>query len=109
MGWDDPNVYYNPEKWGLAVVAEIEYSDRDFVFDTRVVWQAVDQPVYYTARSSGCSCPTPFEEFGSLAELDRLDIKALESEVREELASEYGTITPEEAAPFLERIRKCAP
>ncbi len=62
------NLYYNPEKYGLRVVAQIDYSDGSYQFDYRVVWADKDGALW-TARDSGCSCPSPFE---STDELDRL-------------------------------------
>lgn len=56
-------LYYSPEKFGLDVVAEIDYSDGCYQFDLRVVWQSDDGRLW-TARDSGCSCPVPFEDMG---------------------------------------------
>lgn len=78
--WDS-NVYYNPEAHGLEVVAELEFSDLNYQFDTRVVWSK--DGALYTARDSGCSCPSPFEDYTSVEMLERVDIKELESEIRE--------------------------
>jgi hypothetical protein len=76
-----PNIYYSPEKFGLKVVAELEYSDMNYVFDTLVVW-ADENGVLYSARDAGCSCPTPFEDYGSIAELDRVHYSSLRDEVQ---------------------------
>jgi hypothetical protein len=84
-----PNAYYEPEKLGLTIFAEIEYSSRCYEFDTRVVWEN-EEGILFTARDSGCSCPTPFENFNSISDLTLLDnISWLEEEVNEE--SEYTT------------------
>lgn len=58
------NIYYDPEKFGLKVVGELEYSSGSYEFDTRVVWMQKDTNKLLTLRDSGCSCPTPFESFG---------------------------------------------
>jgi hypothetical protein len=68
MGWND-NIFYNPEKHGLTVIGEVEFSDGFYQFDTRVAWRDEDGKVY-TARDSGCSCPTPFEEFEKVSDLN---------------------------------------
>lgn len=60
-GYED-NIYYYPEKCGLEVVGELEYSSGNYEFDTRVVWFHAASGRLLTARDSGCSCPTPFEE-----------------------------------------------
>lgn len=98
----DTNVYYSPEKFGLKVVAEIDYSSGDYQFDRRVVWSDKDG-FLYTARDAGCSCPTPFEDYTSLATLERADIRDLEAEAQSEYR-EYRTLA--EKTAFLEKVRK---
>ncbi|MCI0562510.1 MAG: hypothetical protein MN733_28830 [Nitrososphaera sp.] len=75
------NPYYEPTECGLVKLEEIEYSDRCYQFDTRVVWRDVETGELYTARDSGCSCPCPFETYDSLASLEKLDFDSLEREV----------------------------
>jgi hypothetical protein len=79
----DYNIYYNPEKSGLTIVAEIEYSSGCYEFDTRVVWKN-EKGELFTARDSGCSCPTPFETF-DLSNIDPVkDITFLKEEMKED-------------------------
>ncbi len=54
------NIYYNPEKFGLTVIGEIDYGEM-YEFDKIVVWERSDG-VYVWGADSGCSCPTPFED-----------------------------------------------
>lgn len=83
----ESNVYYHPEFHGLTTVAEIDYSDGDYQFDLRVVW-ADGEGRLWTARDSGCSCPSPFE---SCTELDRLfSMTELVDEYREAVTKDYG-------------------
>lgn len=70
--WEN-NPYYNPENMGLETVAELEFSDGNYQFDTLVVWKHTDTNNFYSARDSGCSCPTPFEAYDSLDKLTKLD------------------------------------
>ena len=58
------NVYYDPEKFGLKIIGEIEWSDGCWQFDTTVVWQREADGVFLYAEDSGCSCPMPFERIG---------------------------------------------
>ena len=58
----ETNIYYNPEKFGLMVVDEIDLGG-SYEFDKFVVWRTADGRLVYLT-DSGCSCPTPFEEFG---------------------------------------------
>jgi hypothetical protein len=70
MGWDSPDVYYQSDKFDLEIVAEVEWSAPCYDFDLTVVW--VDKEgTYYWASDSGCSCPSPFEDYNSLDSLDR--------------------------------------
>lgn len=42
----------------------------DYEFDILAFW--AKDGVVYSASDSGCSCPTPFEDFNSLQELERV-------------------------------------
>lgn len=99
------NIYYNPEAFGLTIVAEIDYSNQSYQFDTRVVWK--DKKGHkYMMRDSGCSCPTPFEDYHSVESLDKFSIREIRKEVNEELQKEYSCyITPQQAQEFLEKVR----
>lgn len=58
------NIYYNPEKFGLVIVGEVEFSSDSYGFDTSVVWRDVETGALYYGDDSGCSCPCPFEDTG---------------------------------------------
>lgn len=100
----EENIYYSPEKWGLTPVADIDWSDGDYVFDYRCVWKDANG-VFYTARDSGCSCPSPFEDYCDMASLDRLDLTVLEAECRA-LGDSYSQHrTNAEAMAFLSTVQ----
>ena len=102
------NVYYNPEHFGLEIVAEIEYSSGCYKFDTRVVWKQKNSRKCFTARDSGCSCPTPFEDY-HMGNIEPLNFQVLRQEVNGELTKEYGSnITAEQAQDFLAKVRAAA-
>ena len=105
MGSYGNNIYYNPEKFGLEIVAEIEYSSGSYEFDTRVVWKKKDVHSFWTARDSGCSCPTPFED-EDLESIDRLNQDELRREVQTESKGNRRNISPEEGQEFLEKVRE---
>lgn len=66
----DKNPESTPQAYGLTLVARMDYSKESYSFDYRLVW--VDESGrLWTARDSGCSCPTPFDP-DTLKELDRL-------------------------------------
>lgn len=96
----DSNVYYNPEKWDLTPVDEIELSSGDYEFDIVAVWKH-SSGTLYTARSSGCSCPTPFEEFDKLEDLEVVHLASLENEIND---SYYSYRSDTEKADFLRKV-----
>lgn len=57
------NVYYDPDKFGLTTVGEVEFSSSSYEFDTTVVWRDAAGRLLW-ADDAGCSCPTPFEGVG---------------------------------------------
>lgn len=58
-----PNIYYEPEEFGLSIVGKVDFSSGYYEFDYLVVWQDENGTLYY-GEDNGCSCPSPFEEFG---------------------------------------------
>jgi hypothetical protein len=103
VSYPAPDVYNNPEKFGLEQVAQIDYSDGCYEFDYRVVWLHRDTGKLYTARDSGCSCPSPFEEYTSIQYLEEFSLVALENEVKNERAA--SRYRGDEIGPFLQDIR----
>jgi hypothetical protein len=71
MSWDD-NVYDNPEKYGLETVGEVEWDDESYAFNITAIWRDPQDGQLYLASDSGCSCPSPFEDFDGLAKLKRV-------------------------------------
>lgn len=104
MGYDKPDVYYQPEKFGLTLIDKLDYSSGNYVFDFRVVWKHKSGK-FYTARDSGCSCPSPFENYTDLKDLDELSISALEKEIREELSKSHECVSRQEASDFLNKVK----
>ena len=98
------NIYYNPEKFGLTTVATIDYSSGSYEFDTRVVWKD-KYGHFFTARDSGCSCPTPFEDY-SLENISRLDLNELQKEISDEIGEEYRQVSPDETQSFMRTVRE---
>lgn len=58
------NIYYNPEKFGLTMIGEIDWSDGSYQFDLTVVWKRDSDGKFVYAEDSGCSCPSPFGDTG---------------------------------------------
>lgn len=67
MGWNNPDLYNQPEKFGIKTIGDVEWDDESYQFNMTVVWQSETDPtLFYWASDSGCSCPSPFEGFTSL-------------------------------------------
>lgn len=100
----DKNIYYNPESFGLSVVAQIDYSSGYYEFDIRVVWKDKAGKLW-TARDHGCSCPTPFEDY-HLGNISPLDLRELVSECRAELSGyNSDNVSPRKVQDFLYTVR----
>lgn len=67
-GWDG-NVYYHPEKNGFQMIGSLEDPNASYSFDTVVVLLDNETGTVWAAQDSGCSCPTPFEDVNSFADL----------------------------------------
>ena len=63
------NVYSSPEAFGLTLVGEIN-PDLCYRFDITAVWEK-DGKVY-AARSEGCSCLEPFENYTDITHLTEI-------------------------------------
>lgn len=65
MGYNNPDVYYQPEKFDLTPIGQVEWDDESWQFNMTAVWVDKFGQLYW-ADDSGCSCPSPFEDFTSL-------------------------------------------
>ena len=97
-------LYSYPEKFGLTVVAELDFGDEPYTFDKRIVWKDRENKLW-TARDSGCSCPEPFEDMG-LDDLEPLNIDFIVDEVHSELQSKYCQPDPGACVEFYNKIRE---
>ena len=64
----DANVYYNPEKCGLKIVASVE-KEPDWDFDITLLVENAKTGSLWLVSDSGCSCPIPFEDVRSFADM----------------------------------------
>lgn len=60
------------DDFGLENLGEISLHEPDWSFDLLSVWVDPGTGVFYGATTSGCSCPSPYEEYESLADLEKL-------------------------------------
>ena len=96
----ETNVYYNPDKHGLEVVADLELYEQDYSFDTVVAWRHVESGDVYWAHDSGCSCPSPFEDYNSIESLTKL---SFENYWELEIATDH-CYQPNARADFLRKV-----
>jgi hypothetical protein len=96
------NPYYDPEKLGLTTIAELDDSEANYSFDMVVAWRHEDGSIYWQ-QDSGCSCPSPFEDYTELSMLNRAapDLHDLQQAVD---AHEHHTLV--EAEAFMAAVRK---
>jgi len=94
-------VYYNPEKFGLKTVAELNLSPPAYSFDLLVVWERLSDGQLLYGTDSGCSCPAPFEGQGvnDLAEFSW-------TAIQEVFDREYNALDAAEVAAFKQTIRR---
>lgn len=85
----DTNPYYNPEALGLKLEAQLDMTKYSYTFDIRCVWSD-ESGQFYTAYDSGCSCPSPFEDYTTLDSLDKVPQDVSWDELRGE-AKTYGS------------------
>lgn len=62
-------LYNQPEEYGLEVVGEFDWCEPDYSFDLLVVWKE-SRGKYWIGEDSGCSCPSPFEDYYDINQLD---------------------------------------
>lgn len=101
----DLNIYKHPEKHGFKIVADLEDSDECYFFDTHVVFKDIDTGKLYYAHSSGCSCPTPFEEFDSLDDMELIDKEGFDSFCKSIYNLQYSHSTLAEKKAFLDDVK----
>lgn len=56
------SLLYNPEDYGVEIVANFDAYEPNYSFDILVVVRDVKDGKLYCATDSGCSCPKPFED-----------------------------------------------
>lgn len=87
MGWNDPDPYYNPEKFGLEIVVSHDVAP-SYEYDMIVVWRHKESGRLYVAHDSGCSCYSPFEWLTDMNDLS--EVRSVE-EIRSFAESHWST------------------
>lgn len=97
------NIYYNPEKFGLVPVGEIDWSDGCYQFNLTVIWRRdIDGHLVY-AEDAGCSCPSPFEDQG-IDDLTTCTAAQLQAHLEERGRDNYDGDRAAEIADLMARV-----
>lgn len=100
------NLYYNPEEFGLEIVDELEDPQADYSFNKIVVWKHKETKKLFWASDSGCSCPSPFENY-QFSGPDRTNLGSMESSRKDfELEVENHPIGMDSKAAMLALVKK---
>jgi len=99
----ETNPYYNPNELGLKILHTHDFSDGNYCFDFRVVWLHEETRRLYTARDSGCSCPSPFENYNKVDDLEVADFVELIDEAREQQKSDW--YSGDDIAEYVSKLR----
>ena len=105
MSYEDGNIYSNPEKFGLEIVAALDYYS-GYSWSMRVVWREIATGRILTDADSGCSCNSPWEATIDVAELDPLDINAILEEIKYTQQNMTFECSHEEVDSFLDELAK---
>jgi hypothetical protein len=96
MGYYDPDLYGQPEAFGLELVGSIDLDNESYQFNILAVLHEPTTDKFYIIQDSGCSCPSPFEDHTSRDALGEPltaheAVKRIQSSVDGAKAYEYGT------------------
>lgn len=86
MGWDTPDLYNDPEKFGLKLIGSIEWYEAAWEFDLTIVLIDESGQLYY-ASDSGCSCPSPFENYTNVSDATKVSFTELDAYLKERAES----------------------
>lgn len=57
------NIYYNPDEFGYELVGTLDDDSLSYEFHMIGVWRRLSDGMLFWAEDSGCSCPSPFEDY----------------------------------------------
>lgn len=104
MGWGTPDLYNQPEAFGLESFGSVDHGG-GWDFNIFAVWRSVEDPaLFYWGTDSGCSCPSPFENQTSLEDTDG---KGTARDAAQAFTTWNGTTTSTAETALLERLYAC--
>jgi len=57
------SIYYDPAHFGYELVGMLDQDDLCYEFNMLGVWRRLSDGALFWAQDSGCSCPSPFEDY----------------------------------------------
>jgi hypothetical protein len=96
------DIGYDPGSHGLRVVDSLDEPGMSYEFHTLCVWQHTSGKLYW-AEDSGCSCPTPFENYQNVGDLNHLGAAGFDAFVR---AVEAFPVNLTEQHDLIKKVRE---
>jgi len=101
------DIYHSPEAHGLQILAFVQ-AEPDYNFDMTVAWLDENGRVF-VGQDSGCSCPSPFEDYHSVADLDLVTAQNFDivvaTPLRNKVNKEYSSYKRDEVDAFIRTVR----
>lgn len=97
----------NPTQYRFEI-NEIEDNNQDYTFDILAVFRHVPSNKMWYGRDSGCSCPSPFEDYYIDLSNLKSDLEPLNKETLAEFeraVNAYDTVHIEERHKLIEDVR----
>lgn len=103
-----PNPSSSPKACGLEILDELDDPNANYSFHTIIAFRDLKTHAVYLAADSGCSCPRPFEDVKSLADMTRInhvdDARAYVNNAQPSYAEAEPTWPLRDVFRFLARI-----
>lgn len=91
MSWGQHDIYNHPEEFGTEIVGTVDLDEPSYSFNYALVSRNLTSGRFYVNTDSGCSCPSPFEDFTTKTSLG-MSLSAQEAATRvQQLVDEANT------------------
>jgi len=108
MGYNwDNNIYSSPEKHGLEVFAEI-HDNEPYQFNMVIVFKHENGDLFWGA-DSGCSCPSPFEDYNGIEDLEKLNedtFHDFDASVSARYSGDYCDVSDADISEMVAKVSK---
>jgi hypothetical protein len=100
------DVYSTPEKHGLETLGDVEWDDEDYQFNITAVWRDKETGQIYWADDSGCSCPSPFEDYRDRDQLTAGSADELDAHLKGNLEGALNGAAAGQVADLMLRVKR---